>query len=78
MLSKVSTRVLFFIGIKNMAYIKSSGDKQPNLFSAIAIGVGCIIGSGWLFASYKAAKFAGPIAIGSWVIGAVLALMIAL
>lgn len=61
-----------------MAYIKSSSDKQPSLFSAIAIGVGCIVGSGWLFASYKASKFAGPIAIGSWVIGAVLALMIAL
>ena len=60
-----------------MAYIESSG-KQPSLFSAIAIGVGCIVGSGWLFASYKAAKFAGPVAIGSWIIGAALALLIAL
>lgn len=61
-----------------MAYIESSSNKQPSLFSAIAIGVGCIIGSGWLFASYKASKFAGPIAMGSWVIGALLALLIAL
>jgi len=60
-----------------MAYIESSR-KQPSLFSAIAIGVGCIVGSGWLFASYKAAKFAGPVAIGSWLIGALLALLIAL
>lgn len=60
-----------------MAYIESSG-KQPSLFSAIAIGVGCIVGSGWLFASYKASKFAGPVAIGSWIIGATLALLIAL
>ncbi|MBX9598236.1 MAG: APC family permease [Burkholderiales bacterium] len=61
-----------------MAFIESSSNKQPSLFSAIAIGVGCIIGSGWLFASYKASKFAGPIAMGSWVIGAILALLIAL
>ncbi|RTL10577.1 MAG: APC family permease [Neisseriaceae bacterium] len=61
-----------------MAYIESSSNKQPSLFSAIAIGVGCIIGSGWLFASYKASKFAGPVAMGSWVVGALLALLIAL
>jgi amino acid transporter len=61
-----------------MAYIESSNNKQPSLFSAIAIGVGCIVGSGWLFASYKAAHFAGPIALGSWIVGALLALMIAL
>jgi amino acid transporter len=62
-----------------MAFIQNqSGNKQPSLFSAIAIGVGCIVGSGWLFASYKAAKFAGPIAIGSWIVGAILALMVAL
>ena len=59
-----------------MAYIETG--KKASLFSAIAIGVGCIIGSGWLFASYKAAKFAGPIAILSWVIGAFIALLIAL
>ena len=59
-----------------MAYIESH--KKINLFSAIALGVSCIIGSGWLFASYKAAKFAGPISIMSWVIGAIIALLIAL
>lgn len=52
--------------------------KQPNLFSAITIGVGSIIGSGWLFASYYAAKYAGPISILSWIIGAILALSLAL
>ena len=61
-----------------MAYLESSSNKQPSLFSAIAIGVGCIVGSGWLFASYKASKFAGPVAIGSWIIGAIFALIIAL
>lgn len=51
---------------------------QASLFSAIAIGVGSIVGSGWLFASYYAAKYAGPVSILSWVVGAILALMLAL
>ncbi|TNF69183.1 MAG: APC family permease [Gammaproteobacteria bacterium] len=34
--------------------------KQVGLFSATAASVCCIIGSGWLFASYYAAKSAGP------------------
>lgn len=59
-----------------MAYIESN--KKANLFSAIALGVSCIVGSGWLFASYKAAKFAGPVSIFSWIIGAFIALLIAL
>lgn len=61
-----------------MAYIESSSGKKPSLFSAITIGVGSIIGSGWLFASYKASKVAGPAAIWSWVIGAAIALLVAL
>lgn len=60
-----------------MAYIEGS-NKAPSLFSAIAIGVGSIIGSGWLFASYFAAKFVGPASIISWVIGAAIALFLAL
>jgi len=51
---------------------------QVGLFSAICIGIGSIIGSGWLFASYYAAKFAGPIAVASWIIGAIISLVIAL
>lgn len=61
-----------------MAHIGNIGNKQPSLFSAIAIGVGSIIGSGWLFASYKAAKFAGPASVLSWVIGAAFAFLLAL
>ena len=52
--------------------------KQTSLFSAIAIGVGAIIGSGWLFAAYYSAKFAGPASIFSWIIGAAIALCLAL
>uniref|UniRef100_UPI002493394C arginine--tRNA ligase n=1 Tax=Pseudophaeobacter arcticus TaxID=385492 RepID=UPI002493394C len=36
------------------------------------LGVSGILGSGWLFAPYKAATIAGPAALITWVIGAVL------
>lgn len=41
-------------------------------------GLGSIIGSGWLFGAWKAAKIAGPAAICAWIIGAVVILAIAL
>lgn len=41
-------------------------------------GVGAIIGSGWLFGAFYAAKEAGPAAIVSWGLGAVMILFIAL
>lgn len=53
-------------------------NKKPSLFSAITIGVGSIVGSGWLFASYYTAQYAGPIAILAWIIGAVFSLILAL
>lgn len=43
-----------------------------------AVGLGSIIGSGWLFGAQRAAGIAGPAAILAWVIGAVVALTIAL
>ncbi|MGF1428523.1 APC family permease [Kitasatospora sp. LaBMicrA B282] len=43
-----------------------------------AVGLGSIIGSGWLFGAERAAKLAGPAAILAWVIGAAVALVIAL
>ncbi|MCF6776941.1 APC family permease [Thiotrichales bacterium 19X7-9] len=58
--------------------ISSDKVKAPALFSAIAIGVGCIIGSGWLFASYNAAREVGSMAFLSWIIGAFVALTLAL
>ncbi|MEL7431647.1 MAG: APC family permease [Chlamydiota bacterium] len=39
--------------------------------------VGAVIGSGWLFGPFYAAKIAGPAAILSWVIGGILMLLIA-
>ena len=41
-------------------------------------GVGSIIGSGWLFGALNASQLAGPAAIVSWGIGAVLILLIGL
>lgn len=42
------------------------------------LGLGAIIGSGWLFASQRAANLAGPAAILSWLIGGVAVIFIAL
>ena len=56
--------------------ITTSG--KTNLFTAIAIGVGSMIGSGWLFAAYYSAQYAGPASIFSWIIGAAIALCLAL
>ena len=41
-------------------------------------GVGSIIGSGWLFGALNASQLAGPAAIISWAVGAVLILLIGL
>lgn len=46
--------------------------------SLTAVGLGSIIGSGWLFGAERAARLAGPAAIVAWVIGAAVALAIAL
>lgn len=49
--------------------------KLPTL---ILTGIGTIIGSGWLFGSAHAAAIAGPAAIFSWIIGAIMVMVIAL
>lgn len=41
------------------------------------IAVGGVVGSGWLFGPYFAAKMAGPAAILSWVLGGILVMMVA-
>jgi amino acid transporter len=46
--------------------------KKISLASAVGLGVSAIIGSGWLFAPYRCALVAGPGAIFSWIIAAVL------
>lgn len=47
-------------------------------FALMLTGLGSIIGSGWLFGAWKAAKIAGPAALFAWIIGSVVILAIAL
>lgn len=48
------------------------------LIGLTAIGVGTMIGSGWLFSSYYAAKIAGPSAYLAWLITAFIILILGL
>lgn len=41
-------------------------------------GIGSIIGSGWLFGAWKAARLAGPAALLAWPIGAIIIILVAL
>ena len=52
--------------------------KQPGLLTAVGIGVGCMIGSGWLFSAYYAAQYTGSASYLSWGIGAFFSLILAL
>jgi len=47
-------------------------------FALMLTGLGSIIGSGWLFGAWNAAKLAGPGAIWAWVLGAAIIMAIAL
>src|SRR3972149_4274475 len=48
-----------------------------NKFALLTTALGGIIGSGWLFGPYFAAKVAGPASTISWIIGGCLMLFIA-
>lgn len=52
--------------------------KKLTLFTTVMLCLSSLIGSGWLFGSWEAAMVAGPAAIISWVIGAVVIGLIAL
>ena len=62
----------------------SGAEVEPNLrrdlgtVGLLFAGVGSIIGSGWLFGALEASQIAGPAAIFSWMIGAVMIILIAL
>jgi amino acid transporter len=58
--------------------VTSSIQRKIGPIALLLTGLGSIIGSGWLFGAWKAAKIAGPAAICAWVIGAVVILAIAL
>jgi amino acid transporter len=48
----------------------SSIRREVGPFALMLVGLGSIIGSGWLFGAWRAAGLAGPDAIWAWVIGA--------
>ncbi len=52
--------------------------RDMGVVSLLFAGVGSIIGSGWLFGALNAAKIAGPSSILSWLIGAVMVMLIGL
>ena len=52
--------------------------RHLGIISATFLGISSIIGSGWLFAPYKAAQVAGPASIYSWIIAAVIISLLAL
>ncbi|USS88391.1 APC family permease [Fructilactobacillus hinvesii] len=53
---------------KNTTKVKKT---KMSLFSVVMLALSSIIGSGWLFGSWEAAKISGPAAIISWIIGAI-------
>lgn len=58
--------------------MKNKMRREMRTFALTMTGLGSIIGSGWLFGSWKAASVAGPAAVYSWLIGMVLILIIGL
>lgn len=51
--------------------------REIGIFALTLTGLGSIIGSGWLFGAWKAAKVAGPASIFSWIIGCLIIICIA-
>lgn len=58
--------------------MQSNMHRDIRTFALTMTGLGSIIGSGWLFGSWKAAKVAGPSAIYAWILGTIIILLIGL
>lgn len=52
--------------------------QKITLFSGVMLALNSLIGSGWLFGAGTAAKVAGPAAIISWILGAIIIISIAI
>ncbi len=61
-----------------MAAGKSGLRRDAGVIGLLFFSVGGIIGSGWLFGPFDAARAAGPWSVASWVIGAAIVMLIAL
>ena len=48
---------------------KQLHNRKINLSQLVLLGLGSLIGSGWLFGAWEASSIAGPAAIISWVLG---------
>ena len=71
--------MLEFLPIYNKGFKMKEAQRHKVKLSTLTFsGVGTIVGSGWLFGSANAAAFAGPAAIFSWILGALMVLIIAL
>lgn len=58
--------------------MKQGLKRELGLLDLTMMGLGAIVGSGWLFASQKAGNLAGPAAILSWLLAGIMILFIAL
>ena len=52
--------------------------REAKLIGLLFASTTSMIGSGWLFGAYHASKIAGPLSVWSWVVGAVIIMLIAL
>ena len=48
-----------------------------SLSQLVLLGLGSLIGSGWLFGAWEASSVAGPAAVISWVIGFIIISLVA-
>src|SRR4051795_5056829 len=67
-------------GIMSTTSLSLSGKlrRDAGIVGLLFASTTSMVGSGWLFGSYHAAKIAGPLSIGSWVLGAIIIMLIAL
>ena len=61
-----------------MGYRPDRLRKEAGIVGLLYASVGGIVGSGWLFGPLHAAQEAGPLSLGSWLIGAAAVLLLAL
>lgn len=55
--------------ITGVRMAKQNKSNKINLAQLVLLGLGSLIGSGWLFGAWEASSIAGPAAIISWIIG---------
>jgi amino acid transporter len=66
--------------MSHTSHVVSPGElrRDARIIGLLFASTTSIIGSGWLFGAFHAAKIAGPLSIWSWVVGGVIIVLIAL